>query len=111
MEEMNDTENRVTVSKLTDVMVSHFMENKEMKMELERTGIRQRAIVFFVIVVSVVLILVAVVVAAMSRLRLAKVRKRLAEERLQQLTKELVKAHNTLESYIKSLVRRREESV
>ena len=111
MEEMNDTENRVTVSKLTDVMVSHFMENKEMKMELERTGIRQRAIVFFVIVVSVVLILVAVVVAAMSRLRLAKVRKRLAEERLQQLTKELVKAHKTLESYIKSLVRRREESV
>lgn len=97
MEEMNDTENRVTVSKLTDVMVSHFMENKEMKMELERTGIRQRAIVFFVIVVSVVLILVAVVVAAMSRLRLAKVRKRLAEE--------------TLESYTKSLVRRREESV
>ena len=97
MEEMNDTENRVTVSKLTDVMVSHFMENKEMKVELERTGIRQRAIVFFVIVVSVVLILVAVVVAAMSRLRLAKVRKRLAEE--------------TLESCIKSLVRRREESV
>ena len=77
---MNDTENRVTVSKLTDVMVSHFMENKEMKVELERTGIRQRAIVFFVIVVSVELILVAVVVAAMSRLRLAKVRKRLAEE-------------------------------
>ena len=97
MEEMNDTENRVTVSKLTDVMVSHFMENKEMKVELERTGIRQRAIVFFVIVVSVVLILVAVMVAAMSRLGLAKVRKRLAEE--------------TLESYIKSLVRRREESV
>ena len=97
MEEMNDTENRVTVSKLTEVMVSHFMENKEMKVELERTGIRQRAIVFFVIVVSVVFILVAVVVAAMSRLRLAKVRKRLAEE--------------TLESYIKSLVRRREESV
>ena len=97
MEEMNDTENRVTVSKLTEVMVSHFMENKEMKVELERTGIRQRAIVFFVIVVSVVLILVAVEVAAMSRLRLAKVRKRLAEE--------------TLESYIKSLVRRREESV
>ena len=97
MEEMNDTENRVTVSKLTDVMVIHFMENKEMKVELERTGIRQRAIVFFVIVVSVVLILVAVVVAAMSRLRLANVRKHLAEE--------------TLESYIKSLVRRREESV
>ena len=97
MEEMNDTENRVTVSKLTDVMVSHFMENKEMKVELERTGIRQLAIVFFVIVVSVVLILVAVMVAAMSRLRLVKVRKRLAEE--------------TLESYIKSLVRRREESV
>ena len=97
MEEMNDTENRVTVSKLTDVMVSHFMENKEMKVELERTGIRQLAIVFFVIVVSVVLILVAVVVAAMSRLRLAKVRKRLAKE--------------TLESYIKSLVRRSEESV
>lgn len=97
MEEMDDTENRVTVSKLTDVMVSHFMENKEMKMELERTRIRQRATVFFIIVVSVVLILVAVSVAAMSRLRLAKVRKRLAEERLQQLTKELVKAHKTLE--------------
>lgn len=95
MEEMNDTENRVTVSKLTEVMVSHFMENKEMKVELERTGIRQRAIVFFVIVVSVVLILVAVVVAAMSRLR----------QRLN------LGENETLESYIKSLVRRREESV
>ena len=31
MEAMNDTENTVTVSKLTEVMVSHFMGNKEMK--------------------------------------------------------------------------------
>ena len=34
MEEMNDTENRVTVSKLTEVMVSHFMERMMMSLQM-----------------------------------------------------------------------------
>lgn len=97
MEEMNDTENRITVSRLTDVMVSHFMENKEMKMELEKTRIRQRGIILIVVSVAVILLLIALSVIAIIRLRLTRVRKRLADERLQQLTKELEKTYISLE--------------
>lgn len=98
LKEMNDTENRVTVAKLTDVLVSHFLENKEMKLELERTKMHQRSLLFIFITTALVILLVAFCIVGLSRSRLAKVKKRLADERLAMLTKELAQTYISLEN-------------
>ena len=97
LEETDNTENRVTVPKLTEVMVSHFMENKEMRLELERTIISRRNIVLGVVAVTSLLMLVVLTVLFGYRSRLIKARQKLADERLMQLSKQLSQTYMQLE--------------